>query len=158
MHSQWMASIAPIVIGCIDYLAYGTIFTRVMFRPKMKLDVFFSARKATDERWEVVPPLSGCRGEKKLFLRFLNFDVWQGGRLSRRPFCSRRIPRIRFLSEQSYLWYMPMRTTPTTRHRRLFNHLDVSYWYFGTNHSNYETQEREKERGEQIFSELAIDR
>ncbi len=30
--------------------------------------------------------------------------------------------------------------------------------YFGTNHSNYETREREKERGEQIFSELAIDR
>jgi hypothetical protein len=29
--------------------------------------------------------------------------------------------------------------------------------YFGTNHSNYETREREKERGEQIFSELAID-
>jgi hypothetical protein len=30
--------------------------------------------------------------------------------------------------------------------------------YFGTNHSNYETPEREKERGEQIFSELVIDR
>jgi hypothetical protein len=29
--------------------------------------------------------------------------------------------------------------------------------YFGTNHSNYETQEREKERGEQIFSKLVID-
>jgi hypothetical protein len=54
MHSQRMASIAPIVIGCIDYLAYGTIFTRVMFRPKIKLDVFFPARKAADERWEVV--------------------------------------------------------------------------------------------------------
>jgi hypothetical protein len=37
-----MASIAPIVNGCIDYLAYGTIFTRVMFRPKIKLDVFGS--------------------------------------------------------------------------------------------------------------------
>jgi hypothetical protein len=49
-----MASIAPIVIRCIDYLAYGTIFTRVMFRPKIKLDVFFPARKAADERWEVV--------------------------------------------------------------------------------------------------------
>ncbi len=55
MHSQQMALIAPIVIGCIDYLAYGTIFTtRSMFRPKIKLDVFFSARKATDERWGVV--------------------------------------------------------------------------------------------------------
>jgi hypothetical protein len=46
-----------------------------------------------------------CGGEKKLFLRFLNFDVWQGGRLSGRPFCSRCIPRVRFLSEQSYLRY-----------------------------------------------------
>ncbi len=46
-----MASIAPIVIGCIDYLAYGTIFTRVMFRPKIKLDVFFPAREAA--RWEL---------------------------------------------------------------------------------------------------------
>jgi hypothetical protein len=44
-----------------------------------------------------------CAGEKKLFLRFLNFDVWQGGHLSGRPFCSRRIPRVQFLSEQSYL-------------------------------------------------------
>ena len=35
-----MASIALSVIGCIDYLAYGSIFTRVMFRPKIKLDVF----------------------------------------------------------------------------------------------------------------------
>jgi hypothetical protein len=52
MHSQRMASIALIVIGCIDYLAYGTIFTRVMFRPKIKLDVFFPARKAADEHWE----------------------------------------------------------------------------------------------------------
>jgi hypothetical protein len=49
-----MSSIAPIFIGCIDYLAYGTIFTRVMFQPKIKLDVFFPARKAADERWEVV--------------------------------------------------------------------------------------------------------
>ena len=51
-----MASIVPIVIRCIDYLAYGSIFTRVMFRPKIKLDVFFPFRKAGDERWEVVPP------------------------------------------------------------------------------------------------------
>ena len=34
-----MASIALSVISCIDYLAYGTIFTRAMFLPK-KLDVF----------------------------------------------------------------------------------------------------------------------
>ena len=54
MHSQRMASIMPIVIGCIDYLAYGTIFTRAIFRPNIKLDVFFPARKAVDERWGVV--------------------------------------------------------------------------------------------------------
>ncbi len=58
MHSQRMASIAPILIGCIDYLAYGTIFTHVMFRPKIKLDVFFPARKAADECWEVVNGIS----------------------------------------------------------------------------------------------------
>jgi hypothetical protein len=51
-----MASIALSVIGCIDYLAYGTIFTRAMFRPKKKVDVFFPARKAADEPWEVVTP------------------------------------------------------------------------------------------------------
>ena len=49
-----MASIALSVIGCIDYLAYGTIFTRAMFLPKKKGDVFFPARKAADERWGVV--------------------------------------------------------------------------------------------------------
>ena len=54
MHSQQMASIAPIIIGCNDYLAYGTFFTRAMFRPKIKLNVFFFARKAIDERWGVV--------------------------------------------------------------------------------------------------------
>jgi hypothetical protein len=55
-----MASIAPIVIRCIDYLAYGTIFTRAMFRPKKKLDVFFPARKAADERWGVVRVHCAC--------------------------------------------------------------------------------------------------
>jgi hypothetical protein len=41
-----MASIALSVIGCIDYLAYGTIFTRVMFLPKIKHDVFFFRQKS----------------------------------------------------------------------------------------------------------------
>jgi hypothetical protein len=45
LHSQQMASIAPIIIGCIDYLAYGSIFKRVTFRPKIKLVVFFSPEK-----------------------------------------------------------------------------------------------------------------
>jgi hypothetical protein len=49
MHSQQMASIAPIVIRCIEYLAYGTIFTHAMFCQKIKPDVFSSARKAVDE-------------------------------------------------------------------------------------------------------------
>jgi hypothetical protein len=47
MHSQQMVSIAPILIGCIDYLAYETIFMRAMFRPKIKLDVLFP-KKAVD--------------------------------------------------------------------------------------------------------------
>ena len=49
-----MASIVLIVIGCNDYLACRTIFTRATFCPKIKLDVFFPARKAVDELWEVV--------------------------------------------------------------------------------------------------------
>ena len=52
--SQGMASIALRVVGCIDYLAYGTIFTRAMFLPKKKRWCFFPARKAADERWGVV--------------------------------------------------------------------------------------------------------
>ena len=65
-----MASIALSVVGCIDYLAYGTIFTRVMFLPKKKGDVFFPARKATDERWGVVPALPAYENFS-LFLLFL---------------------------------------------------------------------------------------
>ena len=49
-----MALIALRDIRCIDYLAYGTIFTCAMFLPKKKGDVFFPARKAADERWGVV--------------------------------------------------------------------------------------------------------
>jgi hypothetical protein len=44
-----MASITLTVIGCIDYLAYGTIFTRAMFHQKKILDDFF-VKKAQDER------------------------------------------------------------------------------------------------------------
>jgi hypothetical protein len=51
-----MASIVVSVVGCIDYLAYGTIFTRVTFRPKIKLDVFFPRQKSPNERREVVGP------------------------------------------------------------------------------------------------------
>jgi len=40
-----MASIALSVVGCIDYLAYGTIFTCVMFLPKKKGDIFFPPEK-----------------------------------------------------------------------------------------------------------------
>ncbi len=32
---------ASMAIRCIDYLAYRTIFTRAMFRPKKKLMLFF---------------------------------------------------------------------------------------------------------------------
>ena len=62
-----MASIALSVIGCIDYLAYGTIFTRAMFRPKKKVDVFFPARKAADERWRVVRSAPSSEAHLVLF-------------------------------------------------------------------------------------------
>jgi len=45
LHSQRMASIALSVIGCIDYLAYGTILTRAMFLPKKNLMFFFPPEK-----------------------------------------------------------------------------------------------------------------
>jgi len=40
-----MASIALSAVRCIDYLAYGTIFTRVMFLPKKKVMIFFPPEK-----------------------------------------------------------------------------------------------------------------
>jgi hypothetical protein len=48
-----MASIALTVIGCIDYLAYRTIFTRAMFHQKKIIDVFFLPKrpKMSAERW-----------------------------------------------------------------------------------------------------------
>jgi hypothetical protein len=47
-----MASIALTLIGCIDYLAYGSNFTRAIFRPK-KIDIF-PAKKTVDDHQEVV--------------------------------------------------------------------------------------------------------
>jgi hypothetical protein len=50
-----MALIALRNIRCIDYLAYGAIFMRVIFLPKKKLNffwIFFPARKAQDVRRE----------------------------------------------------------------------------------------------------------
>jgi hypothetical protein len=35
-----MTSITPIIIGCIDYLACGTIFMCAMFRQKKMMFVF----------------------------------------------------------------------------------------------------------------------
>ena len=87
MHSQQMASIALSIIGCIDYLAYGTIFTRVMFRPKKKVDVFFPARKAVDaclpggggpttDNW-VSPWLSRHVSSQYSPTGSTRFDVWE---------------------------------------------------------------------------------
>ena len=78
MHSQQgMASIALSVIGCIDYLAYGTIFMRAMFLLKKKLDVFFPARKARDEPRRVVELLRegrkpGVFMHPRVFPEYLN--------------------------------------------------------------------------------------
>jgi hypothetical protein len=44
-----MALIVLTVIGCIDYLAFGSIFMRAMFRPKNKVDCFYS-QKSIDDR------------------------------------------------------------------------------------------------------------
>ncbi len=63
-----MASIALRNIRCIDYLAYASIFTRATFRPKIKLDVFFPAGKAVDERWEVV-------GARSLLVKLLDMKM-----------------------------------------------------------------------------------
>ena len=52
-----MALIALRNIRCIDYLAYGAIFTRVSFFRKKKVMffwIFFPARKAQDVRREEV--------------------------------------------------------------------------------------------------------
>ena len=68
-----MASIALSVIRCIDYLAYGTIFTRAMFLPKKKGDVFFPARKAADVRWGVV-----CGREDMLYIRYYRQKILTG--------------------------------------------------------------------------------
>jgi hypothetical protein len=45
-----MALIALRNIRCIDYLAYGTIFTRGDVSSEKKGVVYFPARKAADER------------------------------------------------------------------------------------------------------------
>jgi hypothetical protein len=53
-----MALIALRNIRCIDYLAYGAIFTRVSFFRKKKVMffwIFFPARKAQDVLREEVP-------------------------------------------------------------------------------------------------------
>ena len=68
-----MASIALSVVGCIDYLAYGTIFTHAMFLPKIKLDVFFPARKAVDACREVVRG-----GPEEEYYYILRPRVWRG--------------------------------------------------------------------------------
>jgi hypothetical protein len=55
-----MASIALTVIGCIDYLAYGTIFTCATFCQKRIVDVFFLPKKPkmSAGRW--------CGGQQRL--------------------------------------------------------------------------------------------
>ena len=68
--SQQMASIALSVVGCIDYLAYGAIFTRAVFpfvvKEAKKLSFLIPAKKAQDVRREEVGRLiSGFSGGKK---------------------------------------------------------------------------------------------
>ncbi len=72
-----------------------------------------------------------CGGEKKLLLRFLNFNGWRGGRLSGRPFCSCRIPRVRFLSEQSHLGrqFLDLTRAPLTKLQYLFSLSKFNFKY-----------------------------
>ena len=74
-----MALIALRNIRCFDYLAYGTIFTREMFLPEKKLDVFFPARKAVDACQEVVPPLHVCAPSLKVHLKVHDACVARAG-------------------------------------------------------------------------------
>ena len=51
---QRMASVAPIIIECIDYLAYGAILRVWCFRllqRNRKFEFFDSRKKAQDVRW-----------------------------------------------------------------------------------------------------------
>ena len=65
-----MALIALSVIGCIDYLAYGGIFTRAVFpfvAKEAKNEFFDSRKKAQDVRWEVVYPTKTLLWRNKPF-------------------------------------------------------------------------------------------
>ena len=77
-----MASIALSVIGCIDYLAYGGIFTRAVFpfvAKEAKNEFFDSRKKAQDVRREEVPDpdLDQKRGHVNN-LGLLNLDYCKG--------------------------------------------------------------------------------
>jgi hypothetical protein len=52
-----LALIALSVMGFIDYLGYGTVFMCAMFHSVVlgQKNVFFLAKKAQYDRWEVVP-------------------------------------------------------------------------------------------------------
>ncbi len=61
--SQGMALIALSIVGCIDYLAYGRIFTHVVFpfvAKEAKNWVFYSRKNAQDVCWEEVFGLLIC--------------------------------------------------------------------------------------------------
>jgi hypothetical protein len=68
-----MALIALRNIRCIDYLAYGTIFTRGDVSSEKKGVVYFPARKAADERWGVVSRLMTF-SEMGIFSRITSRD------------------------------------------------------------------------------------
>jgi hypothetical protein len=73
-----MASIALRNIRCIDYLAYGTIFTRVTFRPKIKLDVFFFRQKSPNEHREVVGGLKIFCVRTLVFWSMVRYSLIEG--------------------------------------------------------------------------------
>jgi hypothetical protein len=58
------------IVRCIDYLAYGGIFTRAMFQPKIKGEFFFT-KNPVDEPWEVMLGNLQCQYQEVLILALI---------------------------------------------------------------------------------------
>jgi hypothetical protein len=69
-----------------------------------------------------LPSFLWCHGEKDLFLRFLNFDVWQGGRLSGRPFFPAVFRKSNFYLN-SLIW-------PSIRATNIKKNTQIKKWSF----------------------------
>jgi hypothetical protein len=75
MQSKLMALIVLTIIGCIDYLAFGSIFTCAMFCPKNKLNVLFRQKS----RRQVLGWMEVVRLEYHSTVHYCTFDQDQLG-------------------------------------------------------------------------------